>query len=209
MTNPTTPIKILHIDDHPAARRALKIIVEQFLGDGFELIGQAAGGEQGIEMALRLKPDVVLLDISMPPGIDGNRTAGSIFEGWPEAKILHYTGNWSGTLARSLAAGKVAGYCYKICSDEELANAIRAAHAGESGIRPAEDAGRAPSAIEPSVEPQASEAPSHKKTTPTATTQSPPPAEKPETRPNPAGGWLAKVWSRLKAAVPRKPDRRL
>ena len=81
-------MKILLVDDHEMVRLGLKSYFD--LQDDVEVVGEAANGAQGIELALELRPDVIVMDIVMPEmnGIDATL---SILKEWPEAKILIVT----------------------------------------------------------------------------------------------------------------------
>lgn len=75
---------ILVVDDSPFASKQIKDIVEE---NGYEVIGYAKNGEEGIRMYDELKPDIIILDIIMP-GIDGLEAAQIILKKNPDAKIL-------------------------------------------------------------------------------------------------------------------------
>ena len=61
-------VRVLIVDDQPPFREASRMVVE--MTDGFEVAGEAENGEEGVQMALALRPDLVLMDVQMP-GIDG------------------------------------------------------------------------------------------------------------------------------------------
>ena len=81
-------MKILLVDDHEMVRLGLKSYFD--LQDDVEVVGEASNGSQGIELALELRPDVIVMDIVMPEmnGIDATL---AILTEWPEAKILIVT----------------------------------------------------------------------------------------------------------------------
>ena len=81
-------MKILLVDDHEMVRLGLKSYFD--LQDDVEVVGEASNGSQGIDLALELRPDVIVMDIVMPEmnGIDATL---SILKEWPEAKILIVT----------------------------------------------------------------------------------------------------------------------
>ena len=81
-------MKILLVDDHEMVRLGLKSYFD--LQDDVEVVGEAANGAQGIDLALELRPDVIVMDIVMPEmnGIDATL---AILKEWPEAKILIVT----------------------------------------------------------------------------------------------------------------------
>lgn len=78
-------MKILLVDDHEMVRLGLKSYFD--LQDDVEVVGEASNGFQGIDLALKLRPDVIVMDIVMPEmnGIDATL---AILKEWPEAKIL-------------------------------------------------------------------------------------------------------------------------
>lgn len=77
-------IKIMVVDDSPFASKQIRDIVEEH---GYEVVGYAKNGEEGIELYKELKPDIVILDIIMP-GIDGLETAEILMKNDPNVKIL-------------------------------------------------------------------------------------------------------------------------
>lgn len=81
-------MKILLVDDHEMVRLGLKSYFD--LQDDVEVVGEASNGSQGIDLALELRPDVIVMDIVMPEmnGIDATL---AILKEWPEAKILIVT----------------------------------------------------------------------------------------------------------------------
>jgi YesN/AraC family two-component response regulator len=77
------PIRVLVADDHSVVRRGLRGFLE--LNDEFELVGEASNGEEAVQMAQQLKPDVVLMDILMPKmdGIQAMAVSSPIKSGTP------------------------------------------------------------------------------------------------------------------------------
>jgi two-component system, chemotaxis family, chemotaxis protein CheY len=78
---------VLVVDDHAAIR---KILASAFLSDGFKKCGEAAGGKEAIELAKRIKPDVVTLDFSMP-GMSGLEVASELRQIFPKMPIILLT----------------------------------------------------------------------------------------------------------------------
>ncbi|MGP1678280.1 MAG: response regulator [Burkholderiales bacterium] len=127
-------IRILLADDHPMFREG----VAHSLSGAPELqvVAQTASGEEAVELAQRLRPDVALLDISMP-GIGGIAAAASIAASVPEMRILMLTvSEDKDNLLAALKAG-AHGYVLKGTSASELRAIVRRVAGGESFVTPA------------------------------------------------------------------------
>jgi DNA-binding NarL/FixJ family response regulator len=127
------PITILVVDDHAVVREGLRA----FLGlqDGFEIVGEAADGEEALERAEQLDPDVILMDLVMPRR-DGVSAMRQLKERAPRSRVVVLTSFLEDDrLLPALEAG-AAGYLLKNSEPTELARAVRAAHAGEAIIDP-------------------------------------------------------------------------
>ena len=128
-----TPIKILLIDDHAVMRKGLASL----LGTRRELqvVGDADDGASGIRKALKLRPDIVIMDLMMPE-MDGVETTRQLLARMPEAKVLILTtfGSADG-IAHALASG-AKGALMKTADLAELLDAIRAVSRGERSVSP-------------------------------------------------------------------------
>ena len=120
-------MRILLVDDHPITRAALASLLE---GHDFSVAGEAADGDQAIELARRLRPDLVLLDLSMP-GLDGLQALPRIREAAPATEVVVLTA--SGTEENLLAAirGGAAGYLLKSEPPERIAAFLRGIAEGD------------------------------------------------------------------------------
>jgi DNA-binding NarL/FixJ family response regulator len=127
------PIRVLVVDDHGVVREGLRGFLE--LQDGIEVVGEAADGEEAIEAATRLRPDVILMDLVMPR-LDGVAAMRSLRETLPSARVIVLTSFLDDeTLLPALRSG-AAGYLLKNAEPQELVRAVRAAHAGEALLDP-------------------------------------------------------------------------
>jgi DNA-binding NarL/FixJ family response regulator len=129
----TSPIRLLIADDHPVVRDGLRAMLAT--QPDMELVGEAATGNQAVERARALHPDVVLMDLQMP-GLDGPAAIAALREQAPEVRVLVLTTyGTDADIARAVDAG-VTGYLLKDAPREQLFGAIRAAARGESVLSP-------------------------------------------------------------------------
>lgn len=127
------PIRVLVADDHTIVRTGIRHVLES--EPGFIVVGEASTGTEALELAASLRPDVAVLDISMP-GLSGLRVAAELRERAPETQVLvlsmHDNTEY---VLESLRAG-VHGYLLKDTAATELRGAIRAVRRGESFFSP-------------------------------------------------------------------------
>jgi serine phosphatase RsbU (regulator of sigma subunit)/DNA-binding NarL/FixJ family response regulator len=115
-------IRVLLVDDHAVVRSGLAGFLLAY--DDLELVGEAAGGAEAIELCERVKPDVVLMDLVMP-GMDGATATRLILERCPHVKVLILTSfKEKELIERALEAG-ASGYLLKNVSTDDLAQSIR------------------------------------------------------------------------------------
>src|SRR5438876_9616560 len=122
--------RILLVDDHPLTRSALAGLLAQH---GFDVVGEAADGEEAIECAGRLRPDLVLLDLSMP-GLDGLSALPRLREAAPDCEVVVLTA--SGTEENLLGAIRAgaAGYLLKSEPPARIVEFLRGAAHGEAAL---------------------------------------------------------------------------
>ena len=128
------PIRVLIVDDHAVVRTGLKVFLD--LQPDMEVVGEAADGSEGVAMARRLEPDVVLMDLLMP-NMDGVTAIGRIKAERPVTEIVTMTSFIEEEKVTSALEAGASGYVLKDAEAEEVAAAVRAAHAGEVHLDPA------------------------------------------------------------------------
>jgi len=128
------PIRVLIVDDHAVVRTGLKVFLD--LQPDMDVVGEAADGSEGVAMARRLEPDVVLMDLLMP-NMDGVTAIGRIKAERPETEIVTMTSFIEEEKVTSALEAGASGYVLKDAEAEEVAAAVRAAFAGEVHLDPA------------------------------------------------------------------------
>ena len=127
----TDIIRVLVVDDHPVVRRGLFSMLNG--ESGISVIGMACSGEEGLHLAEKLKPDVVLLDLRMP-NMSGVEVIVALRAAFPERKILVLTNyQLDEDVFNALEAGAL-GYLLKSASQEEVIEAIVAVSQGRRRI---------------------------------------------------------------------------
>ncbi|WP_225047611.1 response regulator [Lacticaseibacillus kribbianus] len=126
-------IKVLIVDDHEMVRLG----ISTYLGvlPDLEVIGEATDGKEGLDMALDLRPDVILMDLVMP-NMDGIEATQKILAAWPEARIIILTSFIDDEKVYPAIEAGAASYILKTATAEEIANAIRQTAQGESVLEP-------------------------------------------------------------------------
>ncbi len=131
--------KILLVDDHVLVRAGLRILIEKILTlkmPDLTIVGEASDGAEAIELAKKLRPDLVLMDITMP-GINGLEAAARLTKEVPEAKVIilsMHTGE--DYVLQALRAG-ASGYLLKDSATSELDMALQAVSRGDTYLSPA------------------------------------------------------------------------
>jgi DNA-binding NarL/FixJ family response regulator len=115
-------VRVLLVDDHELVRRGLKEVLRD---TRFEVCGEAENGEQGVEQALKLKPGLVLLDMSMPV-MTGLQAAKKIRKLAPETKIIIVTIHNSPQMQAEAVAAGADGYVTKMSAATTLVSAMEA-----------------------------------------------------------------------------------
>lgn len=127
------PIRVLLVDDHTLFRSGIKALLQR--QEGFEVVGEAGDGLEGVKRAQQLKPDVVLLDLHMP-GLSGREAVQLISSDSPDTKVVMLTVSEDAEdLVDTLRAG-ARGYLLKNIETDYLVDAIQRAARGESVMSP-------------------------------------------------------------------------
>jgi DNA-binding NarL/FixJ family response regulator len=129
-------IRLLIVDDHPAFRAGLRLLLESLEDGEIEVVGESEDGEQALAAAVELSPDVIVMDLQMP-GLGGVETTRRVVAAAPHVRVLVLTMfEDESSVFAALRAG-AHGYVLKGAGQEQLARAIRAVAVGESIFSPA------------------------------------------------------------------------
>jgi NarL family two-component system response regulator LiaR len=130
---PPKKIRIILADDHPLLRQALRIVLEK--QNDFEVIAEAGDGEEAVQLAKEMVPDVMIMDISMPK-LSGLEATKLIKAECPSIAILVLTVHSDNEHIISILKAGAAGYLTKSVYGDEVINAVRALVSGETVLAP-------------------------------------------------------------------------
>lgn len=131
--NETKPIKVMVVDDHPIVRSGLENMLYAF--DDLELVGVASSGRVALTKCQEELPDVILMDMIMPE-MDGLETTRAILDQCPSVKIIILTSFTKEDMVQDALQAGATSYILKNSSIDQLAEAIRSAHAGQPTLSP-------------------------------------------------------------------------
>lgn len=116
-----TAVRIVVVDDHAVVRRGIRALLES--QPGWEISGEASTGREAVELAKRLQPDIVVMDLSLPElnGLDATR---QLLKESPRTEVLVLTMHHSEELARNVLQAGARGYVLKSDADESLIAAV-------------------------------------------------------------------------------------
>lgn len=129
----TENIRVLIVDDHAMVRKGLSSFISAY--NDFELVGEAKTGEQAVRMCEQYQPDVVLMDLIMP-GMGGTEATRLIREKSLKVQVLALTSFKEREQVKAAIQAGAIGYLLKDISADDLAQAIRQAHAGKPALAP-------------------------------------------------------------------------
>jgi DNA-binding NarL/FixJ family response regulator len=127
MDRPATPLRILLADDHVTVRHGLRLLIDSQAD--MLVVSEASDGQAAIQNAIAVKPDVIVMDISMP-GMNGLAATRALKKQQPDIAIVTLTRHGDDAYIQELLRAGVSGYVLKQSAPTELLQAIRAAAAG-------------------------------------------------------------------------------
>ena len=126
-------IRVMIVDDHSIVRVGLQQVLDQ--SGEFEVVGQAADGEEAVRVAADVSPDVVVMDVMMP-GKDGVEACREIMESAPQTRVLMLTASTEEDAVVEAVAAGATGYLQKETDREQLLSALRNAALGDFRLPP-------------------------------------------------------------------------
>lgn len=127
-------IRIVVAEDHTLIRKTLSASLQQ--EEDMEVVGQAADGDAAMELAAKLQPDIVIMDVSMPPVLSGLEATRWICSTWPEVKVIGLSMHSHKQYVAEMLKAGARGYLLKDAEFDELLTAIRAVAQGETYVSP-------------------------------------------------------------------------
>jgi DNA-binding NarL/FixJ family response regulator len=125
-------IRLMLADDHRMLREGLGRSMRE---QGFDIVGEAGDGAEAVAMAMRLRPDVILMDVTMPE-MDGVEACRAVRKDLPGTQVVMLTMHADQEVLASAIRAGASGYLVKDCSTEEIAAAVRMAASGETALSP-------------------------------------------------------------------------
>lgn len=132
--NPNRTIRVLLADDHAVVRQGFRLILSS--QSGIEVVCEAGNGREAVEMAVKHRPDVAVIDVSMPE-LNGIEATRRIMEECPHTRVLALSMHKDAVYVREILRAGARGYILKGSIDTEFVQAIRALARGEGYLSPA------------------------------------------------------------------------
>jgi DNA-binding NarL/FixJ family response regulator len=129
-----TKLRVLLAEDHKVMREGLRMVVNREAN--MEVVGEADNGLAAIALTQELRPDVVVMDVSMP-GLNGLKATETLKKTLPDTKVLILTRHSDSSYVQQLLRSGASGYVLKQSASEELVRAIRRVAAGQTYLDPA------------------------------------------------------------------------
>jgi DNA-binding NarL/FixJ family response regulator len=136
-------IRVVVADDQTLIRETLSALLRT-QGD-IEVVGQAADGDAAMELTAHLQPDVIVMDVSMPPALSGLEATRWICATWPQVKVIALSMYDAPPYVAAMLKAGARGYLRKDALSDDLAAAVRAVVQGRTYVSPGLDAGPATS----------------------------------------------------------------
>lgn len=127
-------ITILLADDHTIVRQGLKLILSA--NSDLQVVGEAANGQEAVDLVQKLKPDIVLMDVAMPD-VNGIEATRRMIADNPRTRVLVLSMHKEALYVREILRAGARGYLLKDTIDSELINAVRSVARGDGYISPA------------------------------------------------------------------------
>ena len=122
-------ITVFICDDHAVVRDGLRFMLEA--QGNIKVIGEASNGREAVKKVKELKPDIVIMDVSMPPILSGLEATRWICGNWPNVKVIALSMHKQKQYVTEMLKAGAQGYLLKDCDSDELLAAIRAVARGE------------------------------------------------------------------------------
>ncbi len=126
-------IRILIVDDHKIIRQGLRSLLDN--ESDMEVLGEAQNGRDAVKLAGELKPDIVIMDVSMPD-LNGMEASRQILSNFSDTKIIALSIHSDNLFVAEMLKSGASGYLLKDCAFEELSRAIRTVMAGKKYLSP-------------------------------------------------------------------------
>jgi NarL family two-component system response regulator LiaR len=139
-------IRVVVVDDHAVVRSGIEFSL--LAVDDIELVASLSSGVEALQVCAEIQPDVVLMDMMMP-GMDGVASTRALLKRCPHTQVIALTSFQEGELVQDALQAGAISYLLKDVTMEELARAIRSAHAGRGTLAPAAAKALAEAATQP------------------------------------------------------------